>query len=189
MAEMDNFNYLAVLISIILGLGITQLLSGFGRWVENRFSFPAFAPTIVWVTVLLVMHVQTWWTMYGLRYHQDWTFLQFVVVLLQPITLFLLATVVLPSSSAAVSDLRSNYFAQRHWFFGLFIALLVVSLTRDLVLTGSLPGTTNLLFHGLFFATAVGGLVTAWESFHRWLAYFTAAAIAVYIALLFPELR
>jgi hypothetical protein len=186
---MDNFSYLAVLISIILGLGITQLLSGFGRWVESRFSFPAFAPTIVWVAVLLVMHIQTWWTMYGLRYHHDWTFFQFVVVLLQPITLFLLASVVLPSSAAAVSDLRSNYFAQRHWFFGLFIALLVVSLARDLILTGSLPDTTNLLFHGLFFAMAVGGLVSARESLHRWLAYFSAAVIAVYIALLFPELQ
>jgi len=186
---MDNFNHLAVLISIILGLGITQLLSGFGRWVESRFSFPAFAPTIVWVAVLLVMHIQTWWTFYGMRRLPHWTFFQFVVVLVQPIVLFLLASVVLPSSAAAVSDLRSNYFAQRHWFFGLLITLLVVSLARDLILAGALPGTTNLLFHGLFFAAAVGGLVTAWERFHRWLAYFTAAAIAVYIALLFPELR
>jgi hypothetical protein len=38
----DAFNYLAVLISIILGLGIAQLLSGFGRWIEQRRSFQAF---------------------------------------------------------------------------------------------------------------------------------------------------
>ena len=187
--RMDNFNYLAVLISIILGLGITQLLSGFGRWVESRSSFPAFAPTIVWAVTLLVMHVQTWWTMYGMRRHVDWTFLQFLVVLLQPVTLFLLSTVVLPGATSAVHDLKSNYFRQRHWFFGLLITLLAVSIFRDIVMTGSLPGTTNLLFHGLFFATAVGGLVTARESVHRWLAYFAAAAIAVYIGLLFQELQ
>jgi len=119
---MDDFNYLAVPISIILGLGITQLLSGLGRWVENRTSVPAYAPTIVWIVTLLVMHVQTWWSMYGLRHHQDWTFFQFVVVLLQPTTLFLLTTAVVPSSASAARDLKSNYFAQRRWFFSLLKA-------------------------------------------------------------------
>jgi hypothetical protein len=94
---MDNFNYLAVLISIVLGLGITQLLSGFGRWIESRSASPAYAPTVVWAVMLLVMHVQTWWSMYGMRYHEDWTFLEFVVVLLQPIVLYLLATITLPN--------------------------------------------------------------------------------------------
>lgn len=186
---MDDFNYLAVLISIILGLGITQLLSGFGRWLESRFSFPAYAPTIIWVATLLVMHVQTWWSMYGMRHHSNWTFLQFVVVLLQPIALFLLASVVLPSPAAAVLDLKSNYFTQRRWFFGLLIALLTVSVTRDVVLTGSLPATANLLFHILFLGASVSGLVIAKESFHRFLAYFTAVVIAVYIAILYSELR
>jgi hypothetical protein len=189
MGDMDNFNYLAVLISIILGLGITHLLSGLGRWVESRFSFPAYAPTILWVITLLVIHVQTWWTMYGMRHHLDWTFLQFVVVLLQPITLFLLAAVVLPGPTSAVHDLKSNYFSQRHWFFGLFITLLAVSVCKDIVMTGSLPTTTNLLFHALFLVIATGGMITARESYHRFIAYISALLIAVYIAFLFPELR
>jgi hypothetical protein len=186
---MDNFNFLAVLISIILGLGITQLLSGFGRWVESRFSFPAYAPTILWAMNLLLMHIQTWWSMYGMRYHSAWTFLQFVVVLLQPIALFLLATVVLPSSAAVVLDLKENYFTQRRWFFGLLTALLVVSLSRDVVLSGSLPETGNLLFHGLFLVGSVSGWITAGETYHRVLAYVSTAAITAYIALLFSELR
>jgi hypothetical protein len=186
---MDNFSFLAVLISIILGLGITQLLSGFGRWVESRFSFPAYAPTILWSINLLLMHIQTWWSMYGMRYHPDWTFLQFVVVLLQPIVLYLLSTVVLPSSTAGALDLKTNYFTQRRWFFGLLTALLVVSVSRDVVLNGSLPDTGNLLFHGLFLAGAVSGWITARESYHRAIAWCAVVAIASYIGLLFSELR
>ncbi len=122
---MDNFSYLSVLISIVLGLGITQLLSGFGRWVKNRSSFPAYAPTIVWSAVLLLMHIQTWWSMYGLRFHTDWTFFQFFVVLLQPIVLFLLSSLVLPSTASSVGDLRRNYELQRKWFFALLNVLLL----------------------------------------------------------------
>ena len=76
--RMDQFNYLAVLISIILGLGITQLLSGFGRWIEHRATFRAYAPAICWAFVLLVIQVQCWWAMFGLREQTDWTFLKFM---------------------------------------------------------------------------------------------------------------
>ena len=57
--------------------------------------------------------------MFGLRFHVSWTFAQFAIVLLQPIALYLLAIVALPSSSAPSLDLRSSYFEHRRWFFGL----------------------------------------------------------------------
>lgn len=186
---MDNFSYLSVLISIVLGLGITQILSGFGRWVENRATFPAYAPSIVWAIMLLVMHIQTWWSMYGLRLHEDWTFLQFFVVLLQPIVLYLLSTLVLPSQSCAVADLKSNYGAQRRWFFGLLIALLAVSVARDMLLTGAPPSDENLLFHLLFFVLATSGLITASEWVQRFIALLSAALIGLYITVLFYLLQ
>ena len=57
--NMDALEYLAVLISIILGLGIAQLLGGLGRWVEHRASFRPFAPALIWAVILLLIHVQT----------------------------------------------------------------------------------------------------------------------------------
>src|SRR5947208_5766793 len=117
---MDAFNYLAVLISIILGLGIAQLLTSFGRCIEQRKALRSFLPAMIWAGILLLIHVQTWWSMFGLRSLPQWTFVQFIAVLLQPITLYLLAIVVLPGQSATSLDLRANYFAQRSWFFGLF---------------------------------------------------------------------
>ena len=106
---MDQFNYLAVLISIILGLGITQLLSGFGRWIEHRASFRAYAPAICWAFVLLVIQVQCWWSMFGLREQADWTFLKFMAVLMQPIVLYLQAIVVLPGASSTTLDLATRF--------------------------------------------------------------------------------
>src|SRR6478672_4069223 len=64
---MDPFSYLSVLISIILGLGITQLVTGLGRLIQARGRIKFYAPTIAWVGLLLIIHVQTWWAMFGLR--------------------------------------------------------------------------------------------------------------------------
>src|SRR5215218_7005221 len=98
---MDAFNYLAVLISIILGLGIAQLLTGFGRWIEHRKRFAAFVPAMLWAGILLLIHLQTWWSMFGFRFVSQWTFVSFAMVLLQPVTLYLLTILALPSQNAA----------------------------------------------------------------------------------------
>jgi hypothetical protein len=186
---LDELSYLSVLISIILGLGITQLLSGFGRWIEQRAAFRAYGPAIAWAAILLVTHIQTWWTMFSMRSHVGWTFLQFGVVLLQPITLFLLSALVLPGANSRELDLRSNYFAQRRWFFGLLLALLVISVLKDLAMNGELPSPPNLAFHALLFATALIAVVTEREGYHRFLAYSSLATVVVYISALFARLE
>jgi hypothetical protein len=149
--EMDEFDYLAVLISIILGLGITQLLTGVGRWIEQRRVLQAFSPAMIWAGILLLVHVQTWWSMFGLRFVTDWTFVRFAMVLLQPVILYLLATIVLPSERGPVLDLRANYRDQRLWFFGLLAFLLVASVLQRLRRNGrALERSKSCLSHRLF---------------------------------------
>lgn len=164
-SSLDQFEYLSVLISIILGLGITQLLTGFGRWLEQRATFKAYSPAIGWAAFLLVVHVQTWWSMFGLRHWAAWNFLQFSIVLLQPSILFLMAILVFPGPGAPADDLRANYFTQRRWFFGLLMSLLVVSVLKDLIRSGELPGAVNLLFHGVFFSIGAPALFTTETGF------------------------
>ena len=55
---MDAFSYLSVLLSIVLGLGITQLLQGFGRLMNARSRVRPYWPSLLWAVVLLVAHVQ-----------------------------------------------------------------------------------------------------------------------------------
>ena len=186
---MDQFNYLAVLISIVLGLGMTHILSSFGRWLENRGTFRAYGPAIAWAGIVLIVHVQTWWSMFGMRNHTHWTFLQFSLVLLQPIVLFLLSTLVLPGSSSPGTDLRENYFRQKPWFFGFLMALLTVSVLKDLLMAGELPEPMNLGFHAFLFLTSAGAIWTDRELYHRLLAGTSLLFMCLYIAVLFAELR
>jgi len=185
---MGAFEYLSVLISIVLGLGITHLLMGFGRWVEGRSEFRAFGPSLAWAGFLLVVHIQTWWTMFGYTQHREWTFPEFVVVLLQPMVLFLLTLMVFPSSDARRQDLRENFLHQRPWFFGLLVVLLTISIMKDLVLNGTLPGAMDLAFHGIFFVLVILGMALKKEKGHRPLAYSVMVVFVVYTILLFFDL-
>jgi hypothetical protein len=91
---MDEFSYLSVLLSIILGLAITQILKGFRGLLQSRKRVRLYWPALAWAGLLLLIYVQTWWAMFGLRSHHDWTFGAFAIVLLQTIVLYMLAGLV-----------------------------------------------------------------------------------------------
>lgn len=187
---MDPFEYLSVLVSIILGLGITQLLAGFGRWLEHRGTYRLYGPAIAWAAALMLVHVQMWWSMFGMRYWgEDWNFLQFSAVLLQPAILYLLTILAFPGPASTELDLRSNFFAQRRWFFGLFLAMLVVSVIKDLVRNGSLPEPANLAFHAVFFVMGAVALGSERDRDHRVIAYGGLFMLLVYIVSLFGRLE
>jgi hypothetical protein len=186
---MDAFSYLSVLLSIILGLAITQLLQGLRGLLIARRQVIFYLPPVAWTGLLLVMAVQSWWSMYGMYRRTTWTFVQFGMVLLQTIVLYMLAALVLPDFDARESrDLRRHYFDQTRWFFGLGTVLLVVSVAKDLVLDGRIPATANLAFHAVFLVAWAIAALTRNETYHRALPGFMVLSFGGYIALLFARL-
>ena len=187
---MDEFGYLAVILSIILGLSVTQLLQGLSQVINARERVRIYGPAIGWALLLLVIDVQAWWAMFQYRTRHAWTFLQFAILLLEVIFLYLLAALALPMTFVGeVIDLRANYFRHAGWFFGSFIAVLLVSLSKDLIFAGSLPGGFNLGFQLFWLVGASIAAVTKSDLFHKAYVWISAASFIVYIAVLFFELH
>lgn len=186
---MDAFNYLSVLLSIIIGLGITQVLTAAGRLIRGRARVVAYWPPLLWAAVLIVIYVQVWWSMFELRSHADWTFLSFLAVLTQTVTLYMMAALVLPETVDEEIDLRAHYERHSSWFFGFFIATVLVSLVKELLLDGRLPDPVNLFFHLLLIAISVSAILVRRPRYHQVLAVGGAVTIAAYVGLLFARLR
>jgi len=186
---MDAFGYLSVLISIVLGLAITELLQGARNVLLARGHVRLFGPTIAWAGLLLLIDTQAWWAMFGMRLRPAWTFADFVMVLLETILLYLLAGLLFPHIRPELPiDLREHYFRHRGWFFGLAVLLLVVSVSKDYVLDGHLPGTTNLTFHAIFLVLWGTAVLTAKAWYHAVLPVAMAVAFSLYIFFLFARL-
>lgn len=185
---MHAFDYLSVMLSIVLGLGMTQLLSAVGRWLELRHEIKPYAPAAIWAAFLMVVLVQTWWSMFGMRNIVEWGFLQFCVVLAQPVLLFLMTALILPGQQSTERDLQAFFFRHRTVFYGLLLALLLVSASKDLVLAGRLPATPNLIFHGVFFVGAVVALVSRRPAVQLLIALAALVLMLVYVGALFANL-
>jgi len=147
---MDSFSYLSVLISIILGLGVAHLLSGFAELIKRRDSLKLWWPTPLWMIITFLIHVQTWWALFALRAVEHWSFAAFLIMLLQPVALFMMASLITPRFSGdAPHDLEQLYWREHRWFFAFILAALAASLGKDLILTGHLPEPENLAAHGV----------------------------------------
>jgi hypothetical protein len=113
----DAFSYLSVLISIILGLAITEILQGLRGLVIARARVRMYWPSVAWAVLTILVSVQSWWAMFGMRQLESWTFVQFAVVLIQVIATYMLAALVLPDFEGDHTiDLRTHYFRQIRWF-------------------------------------------------------------------------
>jgi len=123
---MDEFSYLSVLISVILGLAVAQILKGFRGILLSRARVRIYWPVIAWAVFLLLICSQNWWSMFGMRNRHDWTFLQFTMVLLNTVFIYMMTALVFPDffGEGAV-DLKESFYAQRGWFFTLAFSTIV----------------------------------------------------------------
>ena len=187
---MDDFSYLSVLVSIVLGLGIANLLTGLATLVRRRAQIKPWWPTPVWIVTLFLIHVQTWWSMFGMRRIDRWNFGAFLVVLMQPVLLFVMTALIVPkfSEGRGALDMRADYFRESRWFFAVLIIALADSLSKDLVLSGRLTAAPNLAAHFVFIAVAAIGMAWQNDRVHKVLAPAALALLVGYIALLFTTL-
>ena len=186
---MNAFDYLAVLISIVLGLGLTNVLTGMAGIVRQRARTRMYWPLVLWMMILFLVHVQVWWAMFELRVIVQWNFVGFLAVLLLPVLLFLASAVLVPDlSGAGPFDLREIYFREASWFFAGIVAMLLASLIRTPLVTGHLTNPTDFGAHLLFIGIATAMIFVRNELVHRLGAALAVVLYVGYIATLFVNL-
>lgn len=115
---MQLFEFLMVLVSIIIGLGVTEVLSGAARLIRVRESVRWYWVHIVLQVGVFLALIQHWWESWGLRTLPEVTYVQALVLLLGPINLFLIAFLLFPDP-VRDSDLRAYYYRQSPILWGI----------------------------------------------------------------------
>ncbi len=186
---MDAFSYLSVLISIVLGFGLTSLLTGFASMVRARGRLVMYWPLAAQMGLLFLVHVQVWWALFSLRKIAHWSFPGFLVVLMQPVLLYLATAILTPDIPDGESlDLRQAYFREARWYFAALFLGILDSLAKSVVLTGRLQNRTDLVGHAAFICLCIAGFMSRSDLVHKTVAPLSLLVYAAYIALLFASL-
>jgi hypothetical protein len=119
------FEYVTVFISIILGLGVAQILTGIADLIHQSNRVKVYWPHLLWIFLVLILHVQEWIVTFQLRSFGPWRLPVFLFIILYPVVLFVLARLLFPFGlSEGVIDLKKFYFEnyRKIFLFGAILA-------------------------------------------------------------------
>ena len=183
---MSTQEYLSVLVSIVIGLGISHLLTGVGRMISERHRVRLYWVAAVQAAVTFLAMVQFWWSTFGYGDEVESNFFAFLFFLLTPIALYLMASLVLPDlqgESEGRVSLKEHYFAVRPWYFGIAALLPVLNATRNVVFQNDRFWNQDRPFEIAFFALMLSAALVRRERWHAFVALFALFGFVAMIAL------
>lgn len=120
---MDIGGYWATFVSIILGLGVADLLMNFHRLLHERKRVNWDALPLVWAVIALLWIINYWWAVAAnlTRWSDTRFVIEFATAAIPPIMLFLMAASLLPRAAPAEGrlEMRAEWQKAR----GLFLTL------------------------------------------------------------------
>ncbi len=142
---MSLFEFLMVLLSLIVGLGIAEVLTGTARTIRWRQGVQLYWVHSVLVVTVFIALVQQWWEIWGLRNTPEWTFPGLLMMLGGPAGLYLIAHLIFPEPMEG-ADFREFYYGPMRpiWWIA-FATVIIASTFRPLVVGTVLLGLDNLV--------------------------------------------
>jgi len=122
---MDRFEYVMVLLSIIVGLGITELLTNVARQIQLRGRSKFY-----WVHALLIIAVfvsllQQWWEGWDQQNVETWSFHIMLLMLGGPIGLYILTHLLYPKQLDG-ADFKEFYYESPRTFYLIAAATAII---------------------------------------------------------------
>jgi hypothetical protein len=140
----DLYQHIKVVISIIVGLCITTLLSGFARFVQHPKRAKVSVLHLGWAAALLLWIIHFWWWEFRLSLIPQWTFEIYFFIILYAILFYFLCTLLFPSDLKDYSGYEDYFLSRRKWFFGILAATNIADIADT-----SLKGSTYLHSFGI----------------------------------------
>jgi arsenate reductase len=125
---MDMFNYVMVLASIIIGLGMTHLLYGIAQFAQHPDREKPYWVHLVWVAGAFFQAIFWWWWEFRLSANTNWTFGLYLFVLLYAFIIYLRCALLFPPDLEGYEGYRGYFYSRRGWLFGTALAQVFVDL-------------------------------------------------------------
>ena len=114
---MTQHEYVFVTISIILGLAITRMLGEVAGLIRANKRIKFHWATALWAVSIMLFILQMWWVGWELRVFNEWSFLDFFVLVVGSIFLYGAAELALPVEDYDIaSDAELDFLAHSHGF-------------------------------------------------------------------------
>ena len=183
---MGVFEYLGVIISVIMGLGVTHILGGLSKTIHHRRTINTYWVHSLWAFNVLLYVVTIWWGMFWWSGLENWSYFNFMMLISYAIMLFLAASLIYPWDFEKDVDLEEHFYETRPWFFAVLAFAWFLDVPETLLKTEDglrdLP-QAYLLFAGTQLVLAIAGCLVSNRTFHKAYAVFYPVLTLSYLSL------
>jgi hypothetical protein len=130
---MSSFEFIAALISIIIGLGVTNLLAGAGRAFYRRKENPFAEVHIVLTLATLLLLVLQWWVTFKWNTEIVWSFDRFLVLIVWTITLYMLTVFLYPPDLSETEEHLRCLQRNRVGYYSVFVMVCVLHIAQTAI--------------------------------------------------------
>lgn len=133
---MSEFEYLSVLVSIVVAFALSEIFAGWGRMIRGRDHVKVYWVHIAATLLVAALIIQFWWSAWQYR-ELAINFYHYAALLLSPLTCVLLAFVLTPQINEGVRlDCRDYYYSNIRWMYPLAAVVIFELGIADYVIVG-----------------------------------------------------
>ncbi len=177
---MNTFEYVSVMHSIVLALGIARLLGGFADIVRHWRELDSKWFFLGWLTLLLALHMGWWFGLWA-RFHSitDIALTTYVVWFTIPAVLFIASRLLVPDfRDVALPDLGRRFREVRVPFFSCLAVPMILEIPG--LISGAPPTQWLIVTFGIL---AASGAIIRDERWHRILLGLMPTVYATFMVL------
>jgi hypothetical protein len=177
---MSSFEFIAALMSIIVGLGVTNLLAGAGRAFYRRNETPLDEVHIVLTLATLVLLALQWWVTFKWNTEVNWSFDKFLVLIVWTITLYMLTVFLYPPDLSEEEEHKGRFERNRAGYYSTLIAMCLLDITQTAIHGDVFHPIWYLPFVGQYAVLAGAGLIAHRRGYDRFFAWYQLITLLVW---------
>ena len=185
---MSVFEYVAVMMSVVLALVVARILSFVGAVASGKSRFDISWLHFAWVFLIFATLVMAWQTIWNLRDQPAYSLGQVVMMLIATSLIFIAARILIPDEPTEERlDLRDHYFDVRVPFFAVLMVLWLFPLVGMAIFLSFSLFSADVLCRIAWLTLAATGLLVKRTFVHWILACVWFAVLIAYFALVGAE--
>src|SRR5256885_7382510 len=177
---MSSFEFIAALMSIIVGLGVTNLLAGAGRAFYRRKQNPIDGVHLVFTGATLLLLVLQWWITFKWNTEVNWSFDKFLILIVWAICLYMLTVFLYPPDLSEQEEQGDRFHRNRTGYYSTFIVMCLLDITQTAIHGQIFQPVWYLPYVGHYAILAGCGLVARRRGYNLFFAWYLLITLLIW---------
>jgi hypothetical protein len=177
---MSSFEFISILMSIVIGLGVTNLLAGLGRAFYRRRETPMDEVHIVLTAGTLLLLILQWWVTFKWNTDTYWSFDRYLALIIWAVSMYLMTVFLYPPDLSEAEEHQARFERNRSGYYSSFIAMCLLDIVQ--------AGIHGDLFHPVWYLPyashyallAGGGLCARRRGYDRFFAWYLLITLLIW---------